>query len=73
MRCRNNISYCSPCFLSSQHIESDTHLRFARDESNFSALDDMIKTGPNMDRFLTDVIKYHKLHVREGLEQRLVT
>ena len=48
-------------------------MRFARDESNFSVLDDMIKTGPNMDRFLTDVIKYHKLHVREGLEQRLVT
>lgn len=52
-----------------QHLRSDQHRAFAETDSNYAAVDKLVNSSANMQRFLDDIIKYHSVHQQEGLAQ----
>ena len=64
--------YCEMCKVKydniDQHVKCESHKQFVKEKSNYSSLDAMISARPNLDQFLDDVIRYHKLHMQEGIK-----
>ncbi|CAH1789270.1 unnamed protein product [Owenia fusiformis] len=62
--------YCECCQLRyddlEQHIRGEQHRKFVATEENFTSLDSLIQQGPNMQRFLDDVLRYHTIHQVEA-------
>lgn len=56
-------------YLPLQHLRSDQHRQFAENDSNYAAVDKLINSDASMQRFLSDIMKYHSVHQREGLAQ----
>ncbi|XP_072042071.1 uncharacterized protein [Amphiura filiformis] len=56
--------YCECCAVKyddlEKHLKSNQHKEFVAKQNNYVNLDRMIAEGPNIDKFLEDVMKYHE-------------
>ena len=57
--------FCFPVLL--QHLVSEQHRNFVRENNHYVNLDAMIDQGPNMERFLDDVMQHHEWQRIEGI------
>ncbi|XP_070566050.1 transcriptional regulator ATRX-like isoform X2 [Ptychodera flava] len=64
--------YCECCQIQytdlELHLKSDTHQAFVSKPRNYVSLDAMVSEGPNMERFLEDVLKFHS-QAKEQLDK----